>query len=96
MKPSFARFAYILAIVLVAGYALASLRGPRGVSALMEKRRQIQALEHRNAELEKEIERRRDRIQRLNSDPNEQERVIQERLKLVRPGEKVYILGDPK
>jgi hypothetical protein len=37
----------------------------------------------------------RDHLQRLSDDPAEQEIEIRERLKLVHPGEKVYITGDP-
>jgi len=38
----------------------------------------------------------RDHLQRLSNDPAEQELEIREHLKLVHPGEKVYITGDPK
>ena len=62
----------------------------------MEKREQIKLLERRNADLAQEIERKRDHIRRLADNPAEQELEIRERLKLVRPDEKVYITGDPK
>jgi cell division protein FtsB len=94
MKAPLARIAYIIAVVAVASYALVALRGPGGISAWLEKERQIKVMEKRNAELSKEVERARSRIERLKSDPAEQERVIKERLKLVHPGEKIYILGE--
>lgn len=95
MKVPLARFAYTLALLLVAGYALVTLRGPGGLHALSAKRSEIRELEKRNANLAQQIERKRERIRRLADNPAEQELEIRERLKLVRPDEKVYIIGDP-
>jgi len=93
MKSNFTRLAYAIVFLLAAAYALIALRGPRGVHALMEKQAQIQEMERRNAELSRDIERERERIKRLAENPTEQDLEIQERLKLVHPGEKVYITG---
>ena len=93
MKSNFTRLAYAIVFLLAAAYALIALRGPRGVHALMEKQAQIQEMERRNAELSRDIERERERIQRLAENSTEQDLEIQERLKLVHPGEKVYITG---
>lgn len=95
MKVSFPRVAYALALLLAAAYAVRTLTGPDGLRALEAKRAQIQALEKRNAALAQQIERKRERVRRLADNPDEQELEIRERLKLVRPDEKVYILGDP-
>ena len=95
MKARLTKFALLPAFLGVAAYALITLRGPRGIPALMEKQRQIQVMEKRNAEAAKEIERMRERIKRLHDDPAQQELEIRERLKLVHPGEKVYITGEP-
>ena len=94
MKAPLARFAYALAILMVASYAVVNLTGARGIPSLFEKKRQIQTLERRNQDLVKDIERTKERIRRMESDPAEQERVIKERLKLVGPGEKIYVLPD--
>jgi cell division protein FtsB len=94
MKPSLAKIGSAVAILLVVGYAFFALRGPQGVPALLEKRRQIQQLEQRNAMLAREIELKRQRIRRLRENQDEQELEIRQRLKLVRPGEKVFILQD--
>jgi cell division protein FtsB len=96
MKVSLARYAYLIAFVLVAGYAFVTLRGPRGVHALFEKQAQIRQMEKRNADLDKEIERKREHIKRLGDNPADQELEIRERLKLVHPNEKVFITGPPK
>jgi cell division protein FtsB len=94
MKPSLAKIGSAVAILLVVGYAFFALRGAQGVPALLEKRRQIQQLEQRNAMLAREIELKRQRIRRLRENQDEQELEIRQRLKLVRPGEKVFILQD--
>jgi cell division protein FtsB len=95
MKASLARSAYVVALVLVVGYALITLRGPHGISALMDKQQQVHQLEKRNGALAQEIERKKERIKRLEDSASDQELEIRERLKLVHPDEKVYILGDP-
>jgi cell division protein FtsB len=95
MKERLARFAYALAFVLVAIYAVVTLAGPKGVAALFEKERQIQAAEKRNADLGKDIERTKQRIDRLGSQ-TEQERIVEERLNMVHPGDKVFMLPDSK
>lgn len=94
MRPSLTKIAYAIAILLAVGYAFFTLRGPQGIPGLAEKRRQIQDLEKRNATLAREIELKRERIDRLRGNPTLQELEIRRRLKLVQPDEKVYILQD--
>ena len=94
MRPSLTKIGYGVAILLAVGYAFFTLRGPQGIPALAEKRQQIQALERRNAGLAREIEIKRERIGRLRESPSLQELEIRQRLKLVHPDEKVYILQD--
>ena len=95
MKASLPRFAYAIALLLVSSYGFVALRGPKGLNAVADKRAQIRELEKRNEELVREIERKREHIRRLNDNPAEQELEIRERLKLVHPNEKVYIIGAP-
>ena len=95
MKVPFGRIAYVAAFFLVVGYAVETLCGPRGVHALLEKQDQIQKLEQHNAALAKEVERMREHIKRMDENPAQRELEIRDRLKLVRPGEKVFITGDP-
>jgi cell division protein FtsB len=96
MKVPFLRISYLIAFLLVAGYAVVTLRGPKGIPALIARQHQIEQAEKHNAELAREIERQRDHIQRLANSPAEQELEIRERLKLVHPGEKVFITGQPE
>ncbi len=80
--------------VLLAGiiYAFIELRGPGGISALIQRRRLVEQYEAGNQKLNREIQRQQDRIQRLEQNPAEQEFEIRQRLKFAKPGEKVYIL----
>jgi cell division protein FtsB len=89
------RAGYIVVAGLVAVYGLVALRGPQGVSALLEKRREVRQLEEQNAAKAAENERRRDRIRRLEQNSTEQEMEIRKQLKLLRPGETTFILEDP-
>ncbi len=96
MKGPLIKTAYITAFLMAASYAFFTLRGPHGIPALLEKQHEIHEMEERNAKLDREIERMRDHIKRLETNPSEQELEVRERLKLVKPGEKVYITGKPK
>lgn len=96
MNSSVARFACVAAVLLVAIYAFVTLRGPQGLPALLEKRRDIREMERLNLELHREIEAKRQRILRLQESQADQELEIRERLKLVRPGEKVFILQETR
>ena len=95
LKSSARKLGYAVAILIVATYAFFTLRGPQGIPALIQKQHEVRELEKENGELAREIESRRDRIQRLRDDESEQELEIRQRLKLVRPGEKVFILQEP-
>jgi cell division protein FtsB len=89
------RFAgWALAAAVLSAYGWVALRGPQGLHALMERRREIRRLEERNAELTHENELRRERLKRLQDSPSEQEMEIRKQLKLLRPGETTFILPD--
>ena len=60
----------------------------------MEKRRQIREYEKKNAELARKIEEQRARIDRFSDGSSGPEMEIRQRLKLVKPDEKVFILQD--
>ena len=96
MKAPLSRLAYVMAFLMVASYAFFTLRGPRGIPGLLERQRQIQEMEKRNTALAREIEQKREHINRLTDNPAEQEMEIRQRLKLVHPGEKIYIVGEPE
>ena len=82
-------------LVLLGTERIEVLRGPQGVSALLDKRREVRQLEEQNAAKAAENERRRERIHRLEQNSTEQELEIRKQLKLLRPGETTFILEDP-
>lgn len=94
MRFSWRKCAYGVALLLVIGFGIYTVRGSQGIPALMQKKAQIQQLEKRNAELAREIEQKRAKIKRLEENPSEQELEIRRQLKLVHPGEKVFQLQD--
>ena len=92
MRFSLRRAVYSIVVLCGVAYAFVSLRGPNGVPALLERRREIRRYEHENTELSRQIALRQQRIQRLEKDPAEQEKEIRQRFKLAPPNEKIYIL----
>ena len=94
MKSSFTRIAGVAALLLLAGYAFIALQGRQGLPGLMEKRSQIRDYEKRNADLARKIEEQRARIGRFSDGSTGPEMEIRQRLKMVKPGEKVFILQD--
>jgi cell division protein FtsB len=94
MKSTLQRSAYLAAFAILAVYVFLALHGPQGIPALLEKRRAIRELQEKNASLIADIEARKQRLKRLEEVPSEQEKAIRERLKLVRPGETVYVVPD--
>ncbi|MDP8989570.1 MAG: septum formation initiator family protein [Acidobacteriota bacterium] len=88
------RAGYILALALAVVYGVVALRGPQGVSALLDKRQEVRQLEEQNAAQAAENQRRRDRIRRLEESSTEQEMEVRKQLKLLRPGETTFILPD--
>ena len=96
MKAPLTRLAYVMVFLMVVSYAFFALRGPKGIPGLIEKQRQIQEMEKRNSALAREIEQKQEHIKRLSDNASEQELEIRQRLRLVHPGEKVYIVGEPE
>ena len=95
MKPSITKFAGGVALFALAAYAMIALQGTQGIPGLMEKRRLIREYEKKNADLARKIEEQRARIGRFSDSPSGQEMEIRQRLKMVKPDEKVFILQDP-
>lgn len=78
----------------LAAYTTVLLRGPQGLSALTEKHREIRVLEEQNADMERDLEAKRQKIQKLKHDPDTQEIEIRKRTKLQREGETKFVLPD--
>jgi cell division protein FtsB len=94
MKAPLTRLAYVMVVLSAMTYAF--LAFPKGMHAWREKQRQIYEMEKRNAGLAQDVERKKEHIKRLSNSPAEQELEIRRRLKLARPDETIYILGEPE
>ncbi|HYP05476.1 MAG TPA: septum formation initiator family protein [Bryobacteraceae bacterium] len=92
MHPLIQRTALLVCFTLVATYAFVTFQGPHGIAALMEKRRQISALQEENATLAAENERLAVTVDALAKKPSAQKLKIRERLKLIQPGETQLML----
>ncbi|MBV8549728.1 MAG: septum formation initiator family protein [Acidobacteriaceae bacterium] len=64
--------AAIAALAGLGAYATIMLRGPQGLSAWSEKRHEIRVLEEQNANLQRDIEAKKIRIEKLKTDPSTQ------------------------
>ena len=73
MKISIVKTVYALIVLCGIAYAFAELRGPNGIPGLLDKRRQVREYEMSNEQLQREIEQKQERIQRLQNDPRAQE-----------------------
>jgi cell division protein FtsB len=96
MKHLLRKTGYLAALSVACAYALVAFRGPNGIPALMEKRRQITAMQEQNATLSAENQRKLERIHKLETDRSVQELEIRKRLKLLHPGETQFILPEQK
>jgi cell division protein FtsB len=94
MKTAVRRIVYIIAFAMIGVYGFIALRGPQGIPALLEKRKEIRDLEEQNATTRRENEYRRARIQKLQDSPSEQEMEIRKKLHMLRQGETSFILPD--
>ena len=94
MKASLRTAACTLALILAGLYAFFSLRGPNGLPAMRGKQRQIRELQEQNANLDREIRLKRERISKLRENRSEQELEIRRRLKLLKDKETTFIIQD--
>jgi cell division protein FtsB len=96
MKISLVKATYAATVLCGVVYAFVVLQGPNGIPGLMAKRREVRELEQITQKMHREIEEKQQRIQRLEQNPAEQEFEIRQRLKLAKPGEKIYIIDENK
>ena len=96
MRISLVKTAYAAFLLIGLVYAFVTLRGPNGIAGMMDRQRQVREYEKGNQQLQREISLKKERIDRLATNPAEQEMEIRQRYKLARPGEKIFILNDAK
>jgi cell division protein FtsB len=85
-----------MALILAGCYVLFSLRGPNGIPMVLEKNRQIRDLQEQNANLQREIELKRERIRGLSEDPSQVELEVRKQLRLLKKNETSFVLQDQK
>ncbi len=80
------KLGYAVLLTMIAVFVFLEMTGPRGIPSLVEKRQRIRALRKANAELARENQERRERIERLENDSAAQEIEVRKRLKSQREG----------
>jgi cell division protein FtsB len=96
MKIPLRTFLSTLALVLALVGVLLGWRGQGGISAVFPKQRDIRLLQEQNANLQKEIESKRERIRILSEDRSQQELEVRKQLGLVKKRETTFVLQDQK
>lgn len=84
--------AAVAALTGLSAYATIMLRGPQGLAALQEKRHEVRMLEEQNADLQRDIDAKKLRIERLKHDKDTQELEVRKRLKMDHEGDTVFVL----
>lgn len=85
---------FVCGLIALAAYASIMLRGPQGLAALEQKQNTVRQLEEQNANLAKEISERKTLIDKLQHDPNTQERFVRERTGKTRPGDTSFVVPE--
>ncbi len=80
------------AAVLAIGVAYHVVFGANGLTVYEQKRQETYLLNQQMQQLQRENDRLKDHVQRLQSDPNAIEQQAREELRYTRPGEVIYTL----
>ncbi len=94
LRSSLRSFAAAAALAGLVAYAAIMLRGPQGLAALTQKHNEIETLEVQNANLQRDIDAKKQRIDRLKTDSNTQELEVRKRMKMTKEGETKFVLPD--
>jgi len=84
----------LFSFIALAAYATIMLRGPQGLAALGDKRNAVRQLQDENANLMKQINEKKSRIDKLQHDRGTQERIVRERTGKTRPGDTSFVVPD--
>jgi cell division protein FtsB len=84
-------------LLLAAGFlALYSLAGKGGVPMVLDRNRQIRELREQNAELQRSIELKKERIKNLSENRSDQDLEIRRELRLLKKKETTFVLPEQK
>ncbi len=84
---------FLLAAGMAVTIGWAAYSGTRSIDQLLEKRREIREMQEQNSILQRENERRRERIGRLNGNSSEQDMELR-KLNLGKPGDTMFMLPE--
>jgi hypothetical protein len=96
MRVSFPKILLACVVLGSATYGFSVLRSSYNIGAGEEKRRQIELLERENEKLQREIAAKQNHLDDLKQNPDHLKLEIEDKLKLVSPGTKQFILQDGK
>jgi cell division protein FtsB len=96
MKLLVLRAGRLLVLLAAVAFVFFGLRVPQAVADLRAKHETIRRLQKENADLEKELAEKRDRVRKLRDSPSEQELEIRRQLRYQREGETQIILPEQK
>jgi cell division protein FtsB len=96
MKPAAFRVGRVVGFLALAVLLFFSLRVPQAVANLREKHQAIRQLQKQNADLEKELADKRERVRKLRDSRTEQEMEIRRQLRYQREGETSIYVPDQK
>ena len=94
--PPAQRFVRIVLIVAIAALVLNVLVGARGLPAVLQARREHQAVSTELQRIRRENAALRREVQRLRTDPAAIEELARRELGFISPGEKVFIIRDAR
>ena len=95
LRPVVRTLSLTIALMMAGMCALWVLGSPhQAIPAVLEKRRQIRELQVQNANLERDLQAKRERIRKLKEDRTELKLEIRKRHKLLKKNEMTFILRD--
>ena len=96
MKAAFLRIGRACALLAIVAFVFFGLRVPQAIGDLKTKHETIRRLQKENADLEKELQEKQDRVRKLRDSRSEQELEIRRQLRYQREGETSIILPEQK
>ena len=84
MTPLFRRVGYAVLVIMIGVFLFLEMTGSYGISSLIQKQRQISDMQKANADLARENQLRRDRIEKLETDRAAEQIEVRKRMKYQR------------
>jgi cell division protein FtsB len=95
MSDLLRRLAYVVILIVAGVYIVVAQRGPQGIPALLESRRQIRQLQEQNAELARRIAAEKEEVRKLRTSKSAQETEIRKEWNLQHKGDVTLMLPTP-